>query len=307
VPPTQLRWLRRAWGITMKGEITENKESLVAVLRSKGVLNETTQTVDSSISNTQTIYTNAITLENDISFKILTAKVNLNENILGNSEDDSTFHIVGNKDKGSFGVYIDLSTISTLSMSEFDCNFSKAIFNDGELTLPMDNTEISVYNVGFDYTSVIIKPTEDIVLSGVTIDDSGNIETTTSAINFVANITFFDKNGVTTELRKVSLDNTSPNFILNVFGAKINDVEGSDKLIKLQIDLENEKRQILAGIGKSYSPEELINKSVTVIINLEPKIMMGLESRGMVLAVKDNNNLSVLVPEKEIIPGSKIS
>jgi methionine--tRNA ligase beta chain len=84
-------------------------------------------------------------------------------------------------------------------------------------------------------------------------------------------------------------------------------VEGSDKLIKLQIDLENEKRQILAGIGKSYSPEELINKSVTVIINLEPKIMMGFESRGMVLAVKDNNNLSVLVPEKEIVTGSKIS
>jgi hypothetical protein len=217
----------RAWGITMKGEITENKESLVAVLRSKGVLNEATQTVESSISNTQTIYTSAITLENDISFKILTANVTLNENILGLSEDDSTFYIIGNKDKGSFGVYIDLSTISTLPMTEFDCNFSKAIFNDGELTLPMNNTELSVYNVSGDYTSVTIKPTENIVLSGVTIDDSGNIETTTSAINFVANITFFDKNGVTTELRKVSLDNTSPNFILNVFGAKINDVEGS--------------------------------------------------------------------------------
>ena len=218
----------RAWGITMKGEITENKESLVAVLRSKGVLNETTQTVESSISNTQTIYTSAITLENDISFKILTANVTLNENILGVSEDDSTFYIAGNKDKGKFSIFIDLSTISTLPMSEFECNFSKAIINDGELTLPMDNTEISLYNASVDYTSVIIKPTEDIVLSGVTIDDSsGNIVTTTSAINFVANVSFFDKNGVTTELRKVSLDNTSPNFILNVFGAKINDVEGS--------------------------------------------------------------------------------
>ncbi|MFZ3057806.1 MAG: methionine--tRNA ligase subunit beta [Minisyncoccales bacterium] len=84
-------------------------------------------------------------------------------------------------------------------------------------------------------------------------------------------------------------------------------VEGSDKLLKLQIDLGEEKRQILAGIGKTYTPEELINKTVIVIINLEPRMLMGLESQGMVLAVKDNNNLSVLVPEKEIVPGSKIS
>lgn len=84
-------------------------------------------------------------------------------------------------------------------------------------------------------------------------------------------------------------------------------VENSDKLLKLQVDLGEEKRQILAGIGKSYTPEELINKTVIAIINLEPRMLMGLESQGMVLAVKDNNNLSVLVPEKEIIPGSKIS
>jgi methionine--tRNA ligase beta chain len=84
-------------------------------------------------------------------------------------------------------------------------------------------------------------------------------------------------------------------------------IEGSDKLLKLQIDLGEEKRQILAGIGKAYLPEELINKTVVVIINLEPRMLMGFESQGMVLAVKDNNNLSVLVPGKEIIPGSKIS
>ena len=84
-------------------------------------------------------------------------------------------------------------------------------------------------------------------------------------------------------------------------------VDGSDKLLKLQIDLGEEKRQILAGIGKTYTPEELINKVLIVIINLEPRMLMGLESQGMVLAVKDINNLSILVPDKEIIPGSKIS
>ncbi|MFZ3054761.1 MAG: methionine--tRNA ligase subunit beta [Minisyncoccales bacterium] len=84
-------------------------------------------------------------------------------------------------------------------------------------------------------------------------------------------------------------------------------IEGSDKLLKLQIDLGEEKRQILAGIGKAYIPEELINKSVVVIINLESRMMMGLESQGMVLAVKDSNNLSILSPDKEIISGSKLS
>lgn len=84
-------------------------------------------------------------------------------------------------------------------------------------------------------------------------------------------------------------------------------IEGSDKLLKLQIDFGEEKRQILAGIGKAYAPEQLINKSIVVIINLEPREMMGLKSEGMVLAVKDENNLSVLVPEKEIVSGSRIT
>jgi tRNA-binding protein len=84
-------------------------------------------------------------------------------------------------------------------------------------------------------------------------------------------------------------------------------VEGSEKLLKLQIDLGEEERQILAGIGKFYNPEDLKDKTVIVVANLEPRMMMGLESQGMVLAVKDDNNLSVLVPEREIAPGSKIS
>jgi methionine--tRNA ligase beta chain len=84
-------------------------------------------------------------------------------------------------------------------------------------------------------------------------------------------------------------------------------VEGSDKLLKMQIDLGEEKRQVVAGIGKKYEPGELLDKSVAVIINLEPREMMGLKSEAMILAVKDENNLSVLAPDKEIVPGSRIS
>jgi len=84
-------------------------------------------------------------------------------------------------------------------------------------------------------------------------------------------------------------------------------MEGSDKIIKTIVDLGEEKRQILAGIGKYYSPEDLINKVVTVIVNLSPRKIMELESQGMILAVKDEENLSILTTDKDIKIGSKIS
>ncbi len=84
-------------------------------------------------------------------------------------------------------------------------------------------------------------------------------------------------------------------------------VEGSSKIIKTTVDLGEEKRQILAGIGKFYTPEELINKIVIVVVNLSPKKIMGMDSEGMILAVKDDNNLSLLGVDKEIKIGSKIS
>lgn len=84
-------------------------------------------------------------------------------------------------------------------------------------------------------------------------------------------------------------------------------VEGSSKIIKTMVDLGEEKRQILAGIGEFYAPEELINKIVAVVANLSSKKIMGMDSEGMILAVKDGDNLSLLGIEKEIKIGSKIS
>lgn len=63
----------------------------------------------------------------------------------------------------------------------------------------------------------------------------------------------------------------------------------SEKLLKLKVKLENEERQIIAGIAKSFSPEELIGKKIVVAANLKPAKLMGLESQGMVLAVEDNS------------------
>jgi methionyl-tRNA synthetase len=81
-------------------------------------------------------------------------------------------------------------------------------------------------------------------------------------------------------------------------------VENSEKLIRLQIDLGEEKRQIVAGIGKFYNPEDLINKQIVVVANLEPRKLMGEESQGMLLAASDEDQISLLIPDQEIPTGS---
>lgn len=81
-------------------------------------------------------------------------------------------------------------------------------------------------------------------------------------------------------------------------------VENSEKLIKLQIDLGDEKRQIVAGIGKFYSPGDLINKKIIVVANLEPRTLMGLESNGMLLAASNDDTISLLIPDQDLDPGA---
>lgn len=61
-------------------------------------------------------------------------------------------------------------------------------------------------------------------------------------------------------------------------------VEGSRKLLRLVVDLGQEKRQIIAGLAEHYKPEDLLGKYVVVVANLQPKRIMGLESQGMLLA-----------------------
>ncbi|MCL5733446.1 MAG: methionine--tRNA ligase subunit beta [Patescibacteria group bacterium] len=82
-------------------------------------------------------------------------------------------------------------------------------------------------------------------------------------------------------------------------------IENSEKLLKLQVDLGNEKRQIVAGIGKYYSPDDLIGGEVIVVANLEPRSLMGFESRGMLLAASDKE-VVLLKPSREVVPGSKV-
>ncbi|MFZ9834847.1 MAG: methionine--tRNA ligase subunit beta [Holophagaceae bacterium] len=69
----------------------------------------------------------------------------------------------------------------------------------------------------------------------------------------------------------------------------------SDKLIHLIVDLGMERRTIVAGIGKAYEPETLINKRIVVIANLAPRKLMGIESRGMVMAASGPDTLPFLI------------
>lgn len=83
-------------------------------------------------------------------------------------------------------------------------------------------------------------------------------------------------------------------------------VEGSDKLLKLQVELGNENRQIIAGIGKTYEPETLVGKEIIVVANLEPRSLVGFESQGMVLAANDPDGPILITPDKETNPGTEL-
>lgn len=107
-------------------------------------------------------------------------------------------------------------------------------------------------------------------------------------------------------------------------------VEGSEKLIKLQLDLGvvspapavqtpvegeeqisapepvREKRQIVAGIGKRYTPEELIGKQIVIVANLAPRALMGIESHGMLLAASDDDGLALVAPDRDVAPGAQV-
>jgi methionyl-tRNA synthetase len=83
-------------------------------------------------------------------------------------------------------------------------------------------------------------------------------------------------------------------------------VEKSDKLVKLQVDIGTETRQVVAGIGKHYSPEQLLDRSIVIVANLKPAKLMGIESQGMLLAAGAGDVLSVVTPDREIKPGAKV-
>ncbi len=93
--------------------------------------------------------------------------------------------------------------------------------------------------------------------------------------------------------------------VAEVIGAE--NVPKSEKLLKLKVRLDNEERQVVAGIAKSYQPENLIGKKIVLVANLQPAKLMGLESQGMILAVETNDGgLQVLNVTETVNNGTRV-
>ena len=88
--------------------------------------------------------------------------------------------------------------------------------------------------------------------------------------------------------------------------AEAEKVEGADKLLKLQIMVGEDKRQIIAGIAQHYSPEELVGKTIIVVANLKPATIRGVESNGMLLAASKGKKLTLVTVDGEIPCGAKV-
>jgi len=114
--------------------------------------------------------------------------------------------------------------------------------------------------------------------------------------------------GVRLSMQKISFEEFSK---IDMRVGKIINAEkvpGSKNLLKLTIDVGMADPKIaVAGIAKYYRPEDLLNRQIVVVTNLEPKKIFGIESEVMILAAQHGDNVVFIQPEKQIKPGSKVS
>lgn len=78
----------------------------------------------------------------------------------------------------------------------------------------------------------------------------------------------------------------------------------ADRLYVITVDLGEKTKQIVAGIKNSYQKEELVGKQVVVIDNLEPAVLRGVESQGMLLAASDEQGIAIITPQRNVTLGS---
>lgn len=87
---------------------------------------------------------------------------------------------------------------------------------------------------------------------------------------------------------------------------EVSEISGADRLWRLLIDVGTEKKEIVAGVKKFYSREDLLGRTIVVVNNLAPTVIRGVESRGMLLAAKDTDRLTLLTAPGDLPPGSVI-
>lgn len=85
---------------------------------------------------------------------------------------------------------------------------------------------------------------------------------------------------------------------------KAEKIEGADKLLRLEVDLGSETRQIVAGIAQFYEADNLVGREVPILVNLEPRVLRGVESQGMLLAADSEGKPVLFSLDMEVPPGS---
>lgn len=81
-------------------------------------------------------------------------------------------------------------------------------------------------------------------------------------------------------------------------------IPGADRLLRLEVDLGGERRQVVAGIARHYRPEDLVGRRVVVVANLKPATLRGIESRGMILAASAGDQLALVTVDGDLPPGT---
>ena len=89
--------------------------------------------------------------------------------------------------------------------------------------------------------------------------------------------------------------------------AEANQILGSRNLLRIMVDFGTEQRQAVAGLLQWYQPQDLVGKKCVFILNIQKRMVMGVESQCMILAAEDDEGtVTVLQPEKDVAEGSKI-
>lgn len=83
-------------------------------------------------------------------------------------------------------------------------------------------------------------------------------------------------------------------------------VPNTSKLLKLEVDIGTERRQLVAGVAQVYEPPSLVGKNIIVVVNLQPARIRGVESRGMLLAADAGGRPIIATFEEEVPPGTRV-
>ncbi|MBI3602354.1 MAG: hypothetical protein HY209_05630 [Candidatus Omnitrophica bacterium] len=96
---------------------------------------------------------------------------------------------------------------------------------------------------------------------------------------------------------------------LELIVAQVKEVKehpNADRLYVLKVDTGKEERQVVAGIRKAYAPEQLVGRRVVLVANMEPMVIRGETSNGMLLAASDANGMALLMPDKDVALGTMV-